>query len=81
MQMSNTASSVIVSVSAVLVVPQPTLLQPELLGSDIRLTWTAASNLTYRLEFNPDLNPSNWNALPGDVIGSSNRVYRVRVIP
>ena len=58
-----------------------------------RLIWTAVSNTTYRLEFNPDLGPSNWIALPGDVIGvsntaskldvvtSSSRLYRVRVLP
>jgi hypothetical protein len=51
------------------------------------------SNTTYRVEFNPDLTPSNWAALPGDVIGvsntaskldpltPSNRLYRVRVVP
>jgi hypothetical protein len=93
MQLSNTTTSVIVRVTEVLVVPQPILLQPELVGSDIRLTWTAVSNLTYRVEFNPDLNPSNWTALPGDVIGVSNtaskldpltptnRLYRVRTLP
>ena len=44
-------------------------------------------------EFKPDLNATNWNALPGDVVGasntasktdaltSSNRFYRVRVLP
>ena len=48
---------------------------------------------TYRLEFDPDLNSSNWIALPGDVpslsntaskldaLISSNRFYRVRVLP
>lgn len=93
MLMSNTANSVIVRVTEVLVVPQPVLLPPELSGPDLRLIWTAISNTTYRLEFNPDLSPSNWNALPGDVttltntaskldaLTSSNRFYRVRVIP
>jgi hypothetical protein len=64
MQLSNTANSVIVSVSAVLVVPPPILLSPVLSGSNVLLTWTAISNTTYRLEFNPDLNPSNWKG-PG----------------
>ena len=57
------------------------------------LTWTAASNTTYRLEFNPDLSPSNWTSLPGDITGlsnlatktdlltPSNRFYRIRVLP
>lgn len=57
------------------------------------LTWTARSNTTYRVEFNPNLNPSNWTAFPGDVTSvsniankfdpptTSNRFYRVRVVP
>jgi hypothetical protein len=94
MQLSNTASSVIVRVTDVLTpIPRPMLLPPELSGTDLKLTWTAMSNTTYRVEFNPDLVPSNWTALPGDVIGvsntatkldpltPSNRLYRVRVLP
>jgi hypothetical protein len=92
MQLTNTANSVIVLVTGV-ASPQPLLLPPALSGSNVLLTWTAVSNTTYRLEFNPDLTPSNWNALPGDVIGvsntaskqdtptPSNRFYRVRVLP
>ena len=93
MQLSNTANSVVVRVGAVLVVPQPVLLPPALSDSNLLVTWTAVSNTAYRLEFNPNLTPSNWNALPGDVTGvsntaskqdvltPSNRFYRVRVIP
>ncbi|MBI5385683.1 MAG: autotransporter-associated beta strand repeat-containing protein [Verrucomicrobia bacterium] len=93
MQMSTTANSVIVSVSEVFAVPRPILLPPELSGPDIRLLWTAVSNTTYRLEFNSDLNTSNWIGVPGDVtplsntaskldaLTSSNRFYRVRIIP
>ena len=47
----------------------PMLLTPELSGTDFKLTWTVVSNVTYRVEFNPDLTISNWTALPGDVIG------------
>ncbi len=93
MQLSNTVNSVIVSVSEVLAVPQPVLLPAEISGPDILLSWTAVSNLTYRLEFNPDLNPANWTGLAGDILSlsntasrlealpSSNRFYRVRVVP
>jgi hypothetical protein len=94
MQLSNTASSVIVRVTDVVtVIPQPMLLPPEISGTNFKLIWTAVSNTTYRVEFNSNLVPSNWNALPGDVIGvsntatkldpltPSNRLYRVRVIP
>ena len=58
--------------------PAPLLLQPELIGGAIKLTWTAVSNATYRLEFNPDLtNLTNWNALTGDVISVSNRASKL----
>jgi hypothetical protein len=93
MQLSNAANSVIVRVTAMVVPPPPpTLLSPVLSGSNLLLTWTTVSNATYRLEFNPDLSPSNWNAVPGDVtalttnatkldaLTPSNRFYRVRII-
>ena len=70
------------------------LLPPELVGSDLKLTWTAVSNISYRLEFNPDLATlTNWNPIPGDVtavtntaskldpLTPSNRLYRVRILP
>jgi hypothetical protein len=93
MQLSNTTTSVIVRVTDILSVPRPLLLQPELVGQDIKLTWTALSNATYRVEFNGDLLSTNWIALPGDVtsltnsaskldvLTPSNRFYRVRVLP
>jgi len=92
MLMSNTANSVVVQVTAV-ADPKPVLLQPEIVGPELKLTWTAISNRIYQLEYNPDLNPANWITLPGDVIGtsntatkldsliSSNRLYRVRMLP
>jgi hypothetical protein len=92
MQLSNTATSVIAFVSG-LVMPNPVLLQPELAGSDFKLCWTATSNVTYRVEFNPDLNQTNWSALAGNItatndptclldpLTTSNRFYRVRVVP
>jgi hypothetical protein len=93
MQLSNGPTSVIVRVTDVLTVPRPLILQPELVWPDIKITWTAISNRTYRLEFKPDLALTNWMALTGDVTASSNtaskmdaltasnRFYRVRVIP
>ena len=74
-------------------ITQPLLFPPEIPGTNFKLTWTAVSNTTYRVEFNPGLSPSNWNALSGDVPGvsntatkldaltSSSRFYRVRVLP
>ena len=93
LQLSNTANSVIVRVTAVAPRPTPFLLSASLSGSNVMLTWTAVSNTTYRVEFNPDLTSSNWSALPGDVtnlsnlaskldpLTPSNRFYRVHVLP
>ncbi len=94
MQLSNSPTSVIVRVTDVFTaIPPPMLFPPEISGTNFKLTWTAVSNTTYRVEFNPNLTPSNWTALPGDVIGvsntaskldaltPSNRLYRVRVVP
>jgi uncharacterized repeat protein (TIGR02543 family) len=93
MQLSNTSTSVIARVTGLVMnVAQPTLLSPEIAGPEVRLTWTAISNTTYRLEFKSDLRTTNWNALPGDITASSNtvssldalttsnRFYRVRVV-
>jgi hypothetical protein len=93
MLMSNTPNSVVVRVTGVTPIPRPVLLTPQLVGTNTLLTWTTLSNVAYRLEFNPSLAPSNWNALAGDVIATSNtaskldalttsnRFYRVRVLP
>jgi hypothetical protein len=93
MQLSNTVSTVVVHVTDVFAeFPQPLLLPPEISGTDFKVTWTAVSNMIYRVEFNPNLFPSNWTALPGDVtaisntaskldpLTASNRLYRVRVL-
>jgi hypothetical protein len=91
MQLSNTPNSVVVSVIG-LVTPRPTLLTPQILATNVLLSWTAVANGTYRLEFAPALDPLNWTALPGDITSTgsiaskldnlsfSNRFYRVRVI-
>jgi hypothetical protein len=92
MQLSNAPASVILTVTGV-APPPPLLLSPSISGSNLVLTWTAVSNLTYRVEYNPNLTPSNWSAVPGDVtslsnlaskleaLTSSNRFYRVRALP
>jgi hypothetical protein len=89
--LSNSPTAVILRVIDVFPVPQPVLLTPRLVGQNALLTWTATSNVTYRLENNA-MGSTNWAALPGDVIGvsntaskldpltSTNRFYRVRVL-
>jgi hypothetical protein len=95
MHLSNTPTSVVLRITNVFAAfPAPMLFLPELIGSNINIRWAAVSNVMYRLEFNPDLgNLTNWNPVPGDVtttsntaskldaLTSSNRLYRVRVLP
>jgi hypothetical protein len=94
MQLSNAPNAVFALVTAV-APPPPTILTPEIIGSDLKLTWTSTSNVTYRIEFTPAVDPAslNWIPLSGDVIAtnttaskldpltSSNRFYRVLVLP
>ena len=93
MQLSNTLTSVIIRAER-LSVPKPTQMMPTLLGEDFALIWTAISNTAYRVEFSPGLeNLTNWTPLPGDIIAisniatkvdaltSSNRLYRILVLP
>ncbi|MBI3867393.1 MAG: hypothetical protein HY299_02595 [Verrucomicrobia bacterium] len=93
LSLSNSPTSVILRATDVLPIPQPVLLTPQLLGSNALLTWTATSNVTYRLENNGDLGSTNWTAVAGDVttfsntaskldtLTPSNRFYRVRAFP
>ena len=94
MQLSNTVNSVVLRVTDVFTnVPAPLILPATISGTNITLTWRATSNVTYRVEFKSDLNGTNWDALSGDVtspsnraskvdvLTTSNRFYRVRVLP
>jgi hypothetical protein len=93
MLLSNSTTSVVLLVTNIFPVPQPVLLTPQLLVSNALLTWTATSNVTYRLENNADVGSTNWTAIVGDVtttsntaskldaLTPSNRLYRVRVLP
>ncbi|HTL17705.1 MAG TPA: MBG domain-containing protein, partial [Patescibacteria group bacterium] len=61
--------------------------------TDLLLSWTAVSNVTYRVQYKSDLNSTFWIDLPGDVVATSstasrtdtraagNRFYRIRVLP
>jgi hypothetical protein len=73
--------------------PAPVLLTPMLLGvGTVNLTWTAVSNAAYRVQFNSDVNSTNWTDLVGDIRATgatasktdtptTNRFYRIRVLP
>jgi hypothetical protein len=91
--LSNSPNSVVLRATEVFAVPAPVLLNPELTGQAVKLTWTATSNVAYRLEYLPSLGSTNWSAIAGDVttlsntaskldpLTISNRFYRVRVLP
>lgn len=61
MQMSNTANSVIVNVSAVLVLPPPILHIESIAPTTARLYW-ATNYPSYHLEYNTSLSTANWAA-------------------
>jgi len=75
---------------------QPTILSLTGAGtSSVVINWSAISNVTYRVQYKPDLNAISWSDLAGDVTavgtnatkvdttvsGMTQRFYRVRVLP
>jgi hypothetical protein len=77
-----------------IVAPAPVVLSLTGAGTpNIVITWNAVSSTTYRVQYNSDLNAANWSDLPGDVTASggtafktdlpttTNRFYRVQVLP
>src|SRR5207248_3347865 len=75
--LSNSPNSVVLRVTDVLPVPPPILLTPQFVRSNALLTWTATSNVTYRLENNPAAGSTNWTAVPGDVTTLSNTASKL----
>ena len=77
----------------VVVVSRPRFLPSTITGTNVNLTWTAIPATSYRLQFNTNLNFTNWTSLPTDVTAATNtagqsdstnanpRFYRVRVLP
>jgi hypothetical protein len=71
----------------------PLLSPPALVGNTVVLTWTAFSNATYRVQFKSALSAAGWTDVAGDILAtgstaskndivtSSNRFYRVQVLP
>ena len=74
--------------------PAPLLFPLALVGkTNVVISWSAVSNGTYRVQYQPVLNATNWTDLLGDVtatgstasktdsLTTTNRFYRVRVQP
>ena len=73
--------------------PAPVILPLVVTATNVVITWSAVSNGTYRLQYKPFLNATNWTDLIGDVLSSgstasktdikttTNRFYRVQVVP
>ena len=74
--------------------PAPTILSLAVAGPpNVVITWSAVSNGTYRVQYQPVLGTTNWTDLIGDVTAtgntaskndtrtSTNRFYRVQVLP
>ena len=77
------------------VVSRPLMGTPVYSNGTAGLTWSAITNISYRLQFKNDLNLTNWSNVAGDVIAtttnatkldtnavsSSNRFYQILVLP
>ena len=73
--------------------PSPTLELPVIAGGNVTLTWGAISGNTYQVEYNTNLNTTNWTTLTNvmadgstasamDIPGSDPaRFYRVMLVP
>ena len=74
--------------------PAPLMLPLTLVGgTNVVISWGAVSNGTYRVQFKPMFNSTNWTDLLGDVtatgstasktdsLTTTNRFYRVQVLP
>ncbi|HYG24655.1 MAG TPA: hypothetical protein VEH04_17915 [Verrucomicrobiae bacterium] len=93
MIVSNTPNAVVVRVLDVLTGAARPLLTASRSGTNLLLHWTAEPNATYRLEYSDALEGGPWNVLAGDVtaltnfaqkveiLGPTNRLYRLRVLP
>jgi len=79
------------SVSLVPVEP-PLITQIQVTNSDVRLTWTAVSNITYLVQYRTNLLDASWTDLPPAVMATNvtadfaeplsqaNRFYRIKVV-
>ena len=73
--------------------PSPLLLPLTLAGTNVVISWNAVSNGIYRVQYQSALNTANWTNLAGDITAtnsiafktdlrtSTNRFYRVQVLP
>jgi len=75
--------------------PAPLLFPPTVTTTNIVIIWTAVTNGTYQVQFNPGLSTAGWTDLSRDVVSTGNtatnvddsvptnvsRFYRVRVLP
>jgi hypothetical protein len=73
--------------------PAPVILPLVVTATNVVITWSAVSNGIYRVQYEPFLNATNWTDLIGDVLSSgstasktdiqttTNRFYRVQVVP
>ncbi len=77
----------------VIAAPTPLMLPLSFAGDNVTISWNAVSNATYRVQHQPVLNTTHWTDLAGDVTATgnvafkadlkttTNRFYRVLVLP
>jgi hypothetical protein len=90
---SGTVDSFIVQTASP-VLPKPVMLPLTFVGAEgVVVTWSAVSNVTYRVQYKPDLSAAIWTDLVGDVTATgatasktdiraaTQKFYRVQVLP
>jgi hypothetical protein len=76
-----------------IIAPAPVIFSVTPTTTNVVISWTSVSNATYRVQYVPALGLTNWANLAGDVVAvgstaarpdvltTTNRFYRVRVVP
>ena len=62
-------------------VPEWVLLLPVITSSNLTICGIGQSNKTYMLEFNPELDLTNWFGVAGEVITSSKKAFIIEATP
>jgi hypothetical protein len=74
--------------------PQPVIQSITVTNEVVTLTWTASAGRTYRVQYKGNVDDTNWNAVPPDVLATgptatatnvigadTQRFYRVYLVP
>jgi hypothetical protein len=78
---SNILGGITSSNAVLVVIPQPLIQSVKFTNQTLSLTWSAVTGQTYRVEYNDDLNTSNWTALVPDIIATNVTATATNIVP